>query len=61
MENGHLCIDWQKNDDVKGMMKIDIDDLIYDLKARYDLKFDLDAIDLLIEECIKVAETRYRA
>jgi len=61
IENGNLFIDWQKNDDIKGMMKIDIDDLIYDLQSRYDLKFDLDAIDLLIEECIKVAETRYKA
>ena len=40
-------------------MKIDIDDLIFDIKARYNLNLDLDAIDLLIEECIKVAETRY--
>ncbi len=61
MEDGHLFIDWQKNDDIKGLMKIDIDDLIYDLQTRHDLKFDLDAIDLLIEECIKVAETRYKA
>ncbi len=61
MENGHLFIDWQKNDDIKGMMKIDIDDMIFDIQARHDMKFDLSAIDLLIEECIKVAETRYKA
>ncbi len=59
-ENGQLFIDWQKNEDIKGMMKIDIDDLIYEIQSKHNLNFDLGKVDLLIEECIQVAEIRYK-
>ena len=59
-DNGKPVIDWQKNDDIKGMIRIQIDDLIFDLKLKYDLHLDFDHIDQLIAECIKVAETKYK-
>lgn len=60
-DNGHPVIDWQKNDDVKGKMRIGIDDLLFEIKTKYDLDISFDHIDLLIEECIKVAETKYKS
>ena len=42
------------------MIRIKIDDLIFDLKLKYDLDLDFDHIDQLIAECIKVAETKYK-
>ena len=59
-DNGKLVIDWQKNDDIKGMIRIQIDDLIFDVKLKYDLELDFNHIDQLIAECIKVAETKYK-
>lgn len=59
-EYGKPVIDWQKNDDIKGMIRIQIDDLIFELKLKYDLALDFDHIDQLIAECIKVAETKYK-
>lgn len=60
-DNGHPVIDWQKNDDIKGKMRIGIDDLLFETKAKYDLDISFDHIDQLIEECIKVAETKYKS
>jgi type I restriction enzyme, R subunit len=59
-DNGHPVIDWQKNDDIKGKIRIEIDDLLFETKTKYDLDISFDHIDQLIEECIKVAETKYR-
>jgi type I restriction enzyme R subunit len=59
-DNGKPVIDWQKNDDIKGMIRIQIDDLIFEMKIKYDLELDFDHIDQLIAECIKVAETKYK-
>lgn len=60
-DNGHPVIDWQKNDDIKGKMRIEIDDLLFEMKTRYDLEISFDQIDQLIAECIKVAETKYKS
>ncbi|MEJ7820926.1 MAG: HsdR family type I site-specific deoxyribonuclease [Chitinophagaceae bacterium] len=59
-DNGKPVIDWQKNDDIKGMIRIQIDDLIFEMKVKYDLELEFDHIDQLIAECIKVAETKYK-
>jgi type I restriction enzyme, R subunit len=59
--NGHPVIDWQKNDDIKGKMRIEIDDLLFEIKNKYDLELNFDHIDQLIAECIKVAETKYKS
>ncbi len=60
-ENGHPVIDWQKNDDFKGMMRIEIDDFIFETKNKYEMELNFDHIDQLIAECIKVAETKYKS
>lgn len=59
-DNGKPVIDWQKNDDIKGMIRIGIDDLLFEMKNKYDLELSFDNIDQLIAECIKVAETKYK-
>jgi type I restriction enzyme R subunit len=59
-DNGKPVIDWQKNDDIKGKIKIEIDDLLFEIKNEFSLELGFDQIDLLIEECIKVAEAKYR-
>ena len=59
-DNGKLVIDWQKNDDIKGQMSIKMDDLLFEIKLKYDLDLNFDHLDNLIAECIKVAETKYK-
>jgi type I restriction enzyme R subunit len=60
-DKGHPVIDWQKNEDIKGKMRIESDDLLYELKIKYDLEISFDHIDQLIRECIKVAEAKYKS
>lgn len=60
-EDGHPVIDWQKNEDIKGKISIEIDDLIFEMKNKYDLEISFEHIDQLIAECIKVAETKYKS
>lgn len=60
-DNGHPVIDWQKNEDIKGKMRIEIDDLLYETKSKHDLTISFENIDQLIEECIKVAETKFKS
>lgn len=60
-ENGKPVVDWQKNEDIKGRMKIGIDDLLFDIQHKYDLDINLGHIDQLIAECIKVAEIKYKS
>ena len=59
-DNGHPVIDWQKNEDIKGKMRIEIDDLLFETKKKFDLDISFDQIDQLIDGCINVAETRFR-
>ncbi len=60
-DNGSSVIDWQKNDDIKGKIRIEMDDLLFEIKTKYDLDISFDHIDQLIEECIKVAEIKYKS
>lgn len=59
-EEGKQVIDWQKNDDIKGKITIEIDDLLFDLKNKYDIDFGFDHMDVLTADCIKVAESKYK-
>jgi type I restriction enzyme R subunit len=59
-DNGKPVVDWKKNDDIKGRIKIEIDDLLFEIKNGFSLELGFDQIDLLIEECIKVAEAKYK-
>lgn len=59
-ENGKQVIDWQKNDDIKGKITIEIDDLLFDTKSKYDIDFGFDHMDVLIADSIKVAESKYK-
>lgn len=59
-DNGHPVIDWQKNEDIKGKMRIEMDDLLFETKKKFDLDISFDQIDQLIDGCINVAETRFR-
>ena len=59
-DNNKQVIDWQKNEDIKGRMKIEIDDLLFEMRIKYDLDVSFDHFDNLIAESIKVAETKYK-
>lgn len=59
-ENGRQVIDWQKNDDIKGKISIEIDDLLFDLKSKFDIDFGFDHMDVLIADSIKVAQSKYK-
>jgi len=59
-ENGKQVIDWIKNDDIKGKITIEIDDLLFDLKSKFDIDFGFDHMDVLIADSIKVAESKYK-
>lgn len=60
-DNNQPVVDWQKNDDIKGKMRIEMDDLLFEIKTKYDLELNFAHIDQLIEECIKVAESKYKS
>jgi len=58
-ENGKPIIDWPNKSDVEGKIRIDIDDYLFDLKAREGLDLPLDLIDQLVEEGLNVAKLKY--
>ena len=53
-------VDWQKNVDISGRINIKLSDAIYDLLQKYDIDTNWDDIDLLIEECLKIATHKYK-
>lgn len=59
-ENGKQVIDWQKNDDIKGKITIEIDDLLFDLKSKYEVDFGFSHMDVLIADSLKVAVSKYK-
>ncbi len=52
-------IDWTLNDDIVGAINIQLGDNIYELHQKFDVDTDWSKIDLLIEECLKVAIIKY--
>ncbi|GEP96760.1 type I restriction endonuclease subunit R [Chitinophaga cymbidii] len=59
-DNGKPVIDWYKNEDVKGKIRIEIDDLLFDFTDKYKFDPDLERFDYLIDESIKIAESKHR-
>ena len=55
----HKIVDWQFNEDVKNKMKQEIEDYLFSIKGRYDLKLAWDHIDEIIDRSIEVAMRRY--
>lgn len=59
-ENNKPVVDWSKNEDIKGKMTIEIDDLLFDIKNKFEIDFGFDNMDALIADSIKVAESKYK-
>jgi type I restriction enzyme, R subunit len=57
----HLVIDWQMNRDVQNRMAQELEDYLFSLKGRYDLKLDWNEIDTLISKVIEIAKHRYES
>lgn len=55
-----LIVDWEHNNDIQGKLRIALDDYLYDAKAMYDISITDKEIDLLEEECLKIAKARYK-
>lgn len=58
-ENGKPIIDWVNKSDIEGKIKIEIDDYLFELKARLDLELPFDLIDEMVEEVLKMAKLKY--
>lgn len=52
-------VDWQNNPDIEGKVKIALDDIFFDFQSKYNLELDLNQLDELVEEVLKVARIRY--
>lgn len=57
--NEKKIIEWNKNPDITGKINIELSDEIYELLQKFDVDTNWDNIDLLIEECLKIAIHRY--
>ncbi|MBF0362761.1 MAG: type I restriction endonuclease subunit R [Oligoflexia bacterium] len=54
----HKIRDWVNNRDVQNKMSVDIDDLLYALKGKYDLDINSDQMDEIIETLLMIARRR---
>ena len=55
--DGSVLVDWQTKSDIIGKMKIALEDeLIDNVKRRYDLDFTFDDMDVIIDGCVDVAK-----
>lgn len=52
-------VDWTRNADVQNVMRNQIDDYLFELKNGEQLDLSLDDMDLIIENVLDVARTRY--
>lgn len=59
LDNGNPVIDWQKNGNLLGKLKIAIEDYLFEAKDKYNLEIGFDEIDVIIEKCIGIAKKRY--
>jgi type I restriction enzyme R subunit len=57
-ENEVLIVDWEHNNDIQGRLRIALDDYLFD--ARADVAITDKEIDLLEEECLKIAKAKYK-
>ena len=52
-----VLVDWQSKSDTIGKMKIRLEDeLIDNIKRKYNLDFSFDDMDIIIDECVEVAK-----
>jgi len=51
-------VNWVQNPDVQNQMRNDIEDHLFELKARYDLPITVEVIDEVMERCLDVARVR---
>ena len=58
IENGVLIVDWEHNNDIQGRLRIALDDYLFD--ARADVAMTDKEIDILEDECLKIARARYK-
>ena len=59
-DQGRPVVDWMNNLDIEGRIKISIDDLLFDIKNKYDLDLNFDQIDRMVIDSIKVAKIKYK-
>ncbi|WP_411280337.1 hypothetical protein [Gemmatimonas sp.] len=48
-------VNWTENTDVQNRMRTEVEDLLFELKKRYDLSLPIDEIDALMEESLRLA------
>lgn len=55
--DGKVIVDWQSKQDIIGRIKIDLEDeLIDNIKRKYDLDFSFNDMDVIIDGCVDVAK-----
>ena len=55
--DGSVLVDWQSKNDTIGRMKIELEDeLIDNIKRKYDLDFSFNDMDVIIDGCVDVAK-----
>lgn len=59
-DRGALIVDWEHNNDIQGKLRIALDDYLYDAKGMLGIAITDKEIDLLEEECLKIAKARYK-
>lgn len=58
---GELIIEWYLKSNIIGPMKIEMEDyLIDEVKRKYDIPLSFDDMDILIEQCVKVANQQFK-
>jgi type I restriction enzyme R subunit len=56
-----LIIEWNFKSNITGLMKIEMEDyLIDEVKRKYDIPLSFDDMDVLIEQCVKVANLQFK-
>ena len=54
---GAVIVDWQLKSDIIGRIKIELEDELMDnIKGKYNLNFSFDDMDLIIDGCVDVAK-----
>ena len=53
-------VDWHKNTDITGKINIEVGDAMYDLLDDFNMESDMQKIDEIIEECLKIAILKYK-
>ena len=55
--DGSVLVDWQSKSDTIGRMKIELEDeLIDNIKRKYDVSFPFNEMDIIIDGCVDVAK-----